>query len=63
VIPDARDERRLLLARAVESLADAIVLLEWRYEVDAVTGIAKLEHLREELQLAQAMLDSGDRLH
>jgi hypothetical protein len=63
VIPDARDERRLLLARAVESLADAIMLLEWRYEVDAVTSIAKLEHLLQELQLAQAMLDSGDRLH
>jgi len=57
------EERRLLLARAVESLADAIMLLEWRYEREAAPSVAKLECLRDELQLAQTLLENGNRLH
>jgi hypothetical protein len=57
------DDRRFELARALESLGDAIMLLEWRYERDADATIARLERLREELRVAQALLESGDTLH
>lgn len=57
------DDRRFELARALESLADAIILLEWRYDREAAGTIARLERLREELQLAQMLLGSSDTLH
>jgi hypothetical protein len=57
------DDRRFQLGRALESLGDAIMLLEWRYEREADGSIARLERLREELQLAQALLESDGRLH
>jgi hypothetical protein len=57
------DDRRFELARALESLGDAIMLLEWRYDREAAPTIARLERLREELQLAQTLLESGDTLH
>jgi hypothetical protein len=63
VIPAALDHRRFRLARALESLVDAITLLEWRYESDAESSIAKLERLHEELRVAHALLESDDRLH
>ena len=57
------DDRRFHLTRALESLGDAIMLLEWRYEREAASTIARLERLREELRVAQALLESGDTLH
>jgi len=57
------DDRRFQLGRALESLADAIMLLEWRYDDDASGTVARLERLRDELQLAQALLETGERLH
>ena len=59
----ALDYRRWRLARALESVEDAITLLEWRYERDAEPTVAKLRTLREELRLAETLLASGDRLH
>ena len=59
----ALDPRRLQLARALESVDDAIMLLEWRYERDAAPSVAKLRDLREELRLADALLESERRLH
>ena len=59
----ALDPRRLQLARALESVDDAIMLLEWRYERDAEPSVAKLRDLREELRLADALLESERRLH
>jgi hypothetical protein len=57
------DPRGLQLARALESVDDAIMLLEWRYEREAEPTVAKLRILREELRLAETLLASGDRLH
>ena len=57
------DDRRFQLARALESLGDAIMLLEWRYEREAAGSIARLERLRDELQLAQRLRESSDQLH
>jgi len=57
------DDRQFALGRALESLGDAIMLLEWRYEREADGSIARLERLREELQLAQMLLESNGRLH
>ena len=57
------DDRRFQLARALEALGDAIMLLEWRYEREAAGSIARLERLRDELELARLLLESDDRLH
>lgn len=57
------DDRRFELDRALESLRDAIMLLEWRYDREAAGTIARLERLRDELQLAQTLLGSSDTLH
>ncbi len=57
------DDRQFQLARALESLGDAIMLLEWRYDSEAAPTIARLERLLHELQLAQTLLESGDTLH
>ena len=57
------DDRQFQLTRALESLADAIMLLEWRYDREAASTIARLERLREELRVAQTLLESGDTLH
>jgi len=63
VIPAALDQRRIRLARALESVVDAIRLLESRYESDAAASIAKLERLHEELRVAHALLESDELLH
>lgn len=57
------DPRGFQLARALESVDDAIMLLEWRYDSEAASSVARLQRLRDELELAQTLLDSGDRLH
>ena len=57
------DPRRVQLARALESVDDVIMLLEWRYEPGVELSVAKLRDLREELRLADALLDSERRLH
>jgi hypothetical protein len=57
------DDRQFAVGRALESLGDAIMLLEWRYEREADGSIARLERLREELRLAQTLLESDGRLH
>ena len=59
----AEDPRRAQLWRALASVDDAIMLLEWRYERGAEPSVAKLRDLREELRLADALLDSEGRLH
>ena len=59
----ALDYRRWRLARALESVDDAITLLEWRYEHDAEASIVKLQRLRDELRNAHELLDAGQRLH
>ena len=43
---------RSRVARALESLEDAIALLEWRYPYEAESSIARLEEIREELRIA-----------
>ena len=45
-------ESETRLERALDSLDEAIELLEWRYDRDAGTSIARLENLRDELRLA-----------
>jgi hypothetical protein len=57
------DLRRMQLARALESVDDAIMLLEWRYEGDAEPSVAKLRTLRDELRFADALLEGEHRLH
>jgi hypothetical protein len=57
------DPRSFQLARALESVGDAIMLLEWRYERDAEPSVAKLRALQEELRLAEVLLASGEQLH
>ena len=51
------------LIETLESLGDAIMLLEWRYDGEAASSVARLVRLRDELELAQTLLESGDRLH
>jgi hypothetical protein len=63
VIDGALDYRRWRLARALDSVDDAITLLEWRYDREAEASIAKLERLRDELQDAHLLLESDTRLH
>jgi hypothetical protein len=63
MIDGALDRRRWRLARALESVDDAITLLEWRYEHDAEASIAKLQRLRDELRNAHELLETGQRLH
>jgi hypothetical protein len=57
------DDRRFQLTRALESLGDAIMLLQWRYDGEAAGSVARLERLRDELELAQTLLQSDERLH
>jgi hypothetical protein len=49
------DWGRVRLAQALESLDDAITLLEWRYSFEAESSIARLERIREELRMALAL--------
>jgi hypothetical protein len=59
-----REATRMRLARALESVDDAIDLLEWRYERDAESSIDRLERLRDDLLVAHALLVADDgRLH
>jgi hypothetical protein len=51
----ADDWGRLRVAQALESLEDAITLLEWRYSYEAQPSIARLEQIREELRTALAL--------
>jgi hypothetical protein len=61
----AIDDRGLFrVAEALESLEDAITLLEWRYPYEAQSSIARLEQIREELRSALVLADgSSTRLH
>lgn len=59
----AEDPRRVPLWRALQAVDDVIMLLEWRYEHDVELSVAKLHALREELRLADALLESERRLH
>jgi hypothetical protein len=52
------DSDRSRVARALESLEDAITLLEWRYPYEAESSIARLEEIREELRIA-LLLEGG----
>lgn len=52
-----QEYNRFRLARALESLDDAITLLEWRYEREADSSIARLERIRKELRSALTLAD------
>ena len=45
------------LAHALDSLEEAIGLLQWRYDRDADDSIARLEDLRDELRLALVLAE------
>lgn len=61
-IKDESDRSRV--ARALESLEDAITLLEWRYPYEAGPTIAKLQEIREELRIALVLEGTSPaRLH
>jgi hypothetical protein len=45
--------------QALESLEDAITLLEWRYSHEADPSIARLERIREELRTALLLAGSS----
>ena len=47
------------VAQALESLEDAITLLEWRYSHEAEPSIARLERIREELRTALLLAGSS----
>lgn len=52
------------LVRALESVEDAITLLEWRYDREAESSITRLQRLRDDLLVAHALLVADDdRLH
>lgn len=51
------------LERALESVDDVIVLLDWRYQEEALSSIAKLECLRTELKLGLALAGADAPLH
>ena len=64
MITGGHDATRLRLARALESVDDAITLLEWRYDREAETSIARLQRLRDDLLVAHALLEAdNERLH
>jgi hypothetical protein len=46
------DWGRLRIAQALESLEDAITLLEWRYSYEAEPSITRLQQIRDELRTA-----------
>ena len=56
------DSDRSRVARALESLDDAITLLEWRYPYEAESSIARLEEIREELRIALVLEGSSPTL-
>jgi hypothetical protein len=59
-----REATRMRLVRALESVDDAIDLLEWRYDRDAESSIDRLQRLRDDLLVAHALLAADDqRLH
>jgi hypothetical protein len=52
------------LVRALESVDDAIDLLEWRYDREAESSISRLQRLRDDLLVAHALLVADEaRLH
>jgi hypothetical protein len=59
-VTDHSDRSRV--ARALESLEDAITLLEWRYPNEAESSIARLEEIREELRIALVLEGSSPTL-
>src|SRR5262249_36974619 len=64
VTPRGLGESGERLARALESLADAIELLQWRYEREADLSVARLEVLRDELRIALMLAEcDARRLH
>jgi hypothetical protein len=58
----ADDSDRARVARALESLEDAITLLEWRYSYEAQSSIARLEEIRDELRIALLLEGSSATL-
>jgi hypothetical protein len=64
MIGGVEEATRLRLVRALESVDDAIDLLEWRYDRDAESSIDRLQRLRDDLLVAHALLVADDsRLH
>jgi len=47
------------VTQALESLEDAITLLEWMYSHEAEPSIARLERIREELRTALLLAGSS----
>jgi len=64
MITGVEESTRLRLMRALESVDDAIDLLEWRYEAEAESSITRLQRLRDDLLVAHALLAADDgRMH
>lgn len=64
MITGVEETTRLRLMRALESVDDAIDLLEWRYEGEADSSITRLQRLRDDLLVAHALLAADDsRMH
>jgi hypothetical protein len=64
MITGVEETTRLRLMRALESVDDAIDLLEWRYEGEAESSITRLQRLRDDLLVAHALLAADDgRMH
>ena len=64
MITGVEETSRLRLMRALESVDDAIELLQWRYEAEAESSITRLQRLRDDLLVAHALLAADDgRMH
>jgi hypothetical protein len=61
MISGGREMTRARLARALESVDDAIDLLEWRYDREAESSIDRLQRLRDDLLVAHALLVADEQ--
>jgi hypothetical protein len=55
------DWGQLRIAQALDSLEDAITLLEWRYSYEAEPSITRLQQIRDELRTA-LLLAAGSEM-
>jgi hypothetical protein len=62
VILDSLDESEARLSRALESVDQAITLLDWRYQGEAAGSIDLLRRLRDDLRVAIALVESDPQL-
>jgi hypothetical protein len=62
MILDSLGESEARLSRALESVDQAISLLDWRYQGEAAPSIALLQRLRDDLRVAIALVESDPQL-